>query len=73
MKIIKWIRTEPVAIAGVIQAALGTAALFGVPITSEQVGGVMALTAALLALVVRQAVMPTINGGIPGLNLDKED
>lgn len=52
------IRTEPALVAGLVQALLGLAVVFGVPLSPEQTGAVMAVTAAVLALVVRAKVTP---------------
>lgn len=52
------IKTEPALVAGLVQAALALALAFGVPLTDEQLGAIMAITAALLALVVRAKVTP---------------
>jgi hypothetical protein len=53
-----WIKSEPAAIAGAVQAALGLLLAFGVRLSTEQVGAVMAVVAAVLALAVRQSVTP---------------
>jgi hypothetical protein len=53
------IKNEPAVVAGVVQALLGLLLAFGVDLSTEQVGAVMAVTAALLALVVRSQVTPT--------------
>lgn len=50
---------EPALIAGLIQAVLGLLLAFGVNLSQEQVGAIMAVTAAVLALVVRSRVTPT--------------
>ena len=52
------LRTEPAVIAGLIQAILALAIAFGLNLTEEQVGAILAVTAAILALVVRQNVYP---------------
>jgi hypothetical protein len=46
-------------IAGLVQAVLALLVTFGVALTPEQVGSILALTAAFLALVVRSRVTPT--------------
>lgn len=53
------IRTEPAVVAGVVQAVLALLLAFGVPLTQEQMGAILAVTAAVLALVVRSQVTPT--------------
>lgn len=55
---------EPALIAGLIQAVLGLLLAFGVQLSQEQVGAVMAVTAAVLALVVRSRVTPVDRDGI---------
>jgi hypothetical protein len=69
MNIINWAKSEPAAIAGAVQAALGLLLAFGVRLSTEQVGAVMAVVAAVLALVVRQSVTPVASapqaGGQP--------
>lgn len=52
-----WAR-EPVLTLALVQAAIGLATAFGLDLTSEQVGAVMAFTAALLGWVAREQVMP---------------
>jgi uncharacterized membrane protein YphA (DoxX/SURF4 family) len=59
MLIINRIKSEPAVVAGVVQALLGLLLAFGVDLSTAQVGSVMILTAALLALVVRSQVTPT--------------
>lgn len=50
---------EPALIAGLVQAVLGLLLAFGVDLSQEQVGSLMAVTAAVLALAVRSRVTPT--------------
>lgn len=52
------IRREPALVAGIVQALLALLLAFGVPLTDEQVGAVLALSAAVLALLVRARVHP---------------
>jgi hypothetical protein len=49
---------EPVVIAGLIQAALALAVSFGLKLSPEQIGAIMAFTAAALALLLRSRVTP---------------
>lgn len=60
---INLIRTEPVRLVAAIQATLGLIALFGVPLTTEQVGGIVVAVAAWLAFVTRSQVTP--NSKVP--------
>jgi len=53
------VNREPALIAGMVQAVLGLLLAFGVELTQEQVGSLMAVTAAILALAVRSRVTPT--------------
>lgn len=50
---------EPALIAGLIQAVLGLLLAFGVDLSQEQVGSILAVTSAALAVVVRSRVTPT--------------
>lgn len=51
---------EPVYTVGFVQACLGFALAFGAPLSGEQVGAIMALTAAGLAWLLRKAVSPSV-------------
>jgi hypothetical protein len=53
------VRNEPVLVTGFVQAVLGLLLAFGLDLTNEQVGAVLALTAAVLAFVARKRVTPT--------------
>lgn len=53
------IRNEPVLVTGFIQAVLGLLLAFGVDLSTEQVGSVLALSAAMLAFIARGKVTPT--------------
>jgi hypothetical protein len=50
---------EPALIAGFVQAVLALAVAFGLDLTPEQTGAILAVTAATCALVVRARVTPT--------------
>lgn len=50
---------EPALILGVVQAVLALALSFGLDLSSDQMGAILAVTAAILALVVRAKVAPT--------------
>lgn len=71
MKMKKNLQSEPVAIPGAIMAvlvaALGLSVLFGVPLTPDQVGGIITLAGAVIGLVTawqRKRVTPTHRGEI---------
>jgi len=59
----RW-KTEPVLIVAVLQAALALGVAFGLHLTAEQVGGIVALAGAVGALFVRQQVSPA-SGALP--------
>lgn len=52
------IRTEPALVAGLVQAVLALLLAFGVPMSEAQTGAILALSAAILALLVRSRVTP---------------
>jgi hypothetical protein len=61
------IKREPALAVGLVQTVLGLVLAFGVDLSNEQVGAIMAVTAAVLALVTRSQVTPTADpGGDPG-------
>ncbi len=49
---------EPALIIGLVQAAIALTVSFGIELTNEQTGAIMAITAALLALLTRSKVTP---------------
>lgn len=53
------IRREPALILGLVQAVIALVVAFGLELTGEQTAGIVAVTAAILALVVRSQVTPT--------------
>lgn len=52
------IKSEPAIVGGLVQAVLGLLLAFGVNLSNEQTGAILAVTAAVLALVVRSKVQP---------------
>lgn len=56
--LIERVRNEPVLVTAFLQAVLGLLLAFGVDLTNEQVGSIMAVTAAGLAFVARRKVKP---------------
>lgn len=50
---------EPALILGLVQSVLALVLAFGVELSEEQVGAILAVTAALLAVVTRSRVTPT--------------
>ena len=53
-----WSR-EPAAIIGAVQAVIALAITFGLELSAEQVGGILAALAAVLGLITRSQVSPT--------------
>ena len=53
------LRNEPVLIQGLVQAVLGVVLAFGVDLSNEQVGAIMAVTAVVLSIIARMFVTPT--------------
>lgn len=49
---------EPALILGAIQAALALSLAFGAKLSTEQVGAIMAASAAVMAVITRQLVTP---------------
>ena len=52
-------RTEPALIIGFAQALLALAVSFGFDLSVEQVGALVAVTSAVMSLLLRQQVTPT--------------
>ena len=61
--IIDRVRREPALVSGLVTAAIALAVSFGLDLTEEQVGSILAVVAAVMALVVRQQVTPTAGDG----------
>ena len=57
-KVLELIRSEPVRLVAAIQATLAVLVLFGVPLTPEQLAGIVLAIGAWLAFVTRKAVTP---------------
>lgn len=53
----KLLSSEPALFLGLLQAAVALAVSFGLDLSPEQVGALMAFSAALLAVVLRQTVV----------------
>jgi hypothetical protein len=54
----KVVRQEPALILGLVQAVIALVLAFGVDLSTEQIGSIMALTAVILAIVTRMLVTP---------------
>jgi hypothetical protein len=50
---------EPAAVLAAVQSALALMLAFGVRLSTEQVGTIVAVTSAVLGLIVRSQVTPT--------------
>jgi len=53
------VKNEPVLIQSLVQAILGLFLAFGVNLSNEQTGSIMAVVAVILAIVARMFVTPT--------------
>lgn len=49
---------EPAVIIGLVETVLALGIAFGLDLSGEQVGAIMAVTTAVLAVVIRQVVTP---------------
>lgn len=67
------IRKQPVAFAAVIEAALALIVAFGLDLTGEQVGAIVALSTAVLALPVWYSVTPTADPALDDGHGDDAD
>jgi len=62
-----FIRQEPALVLGVVQAVIALAVSFGLGLSADQIGAILAVSAALLALATRSQVVPVVNvRGLPG-------
>ena len=59
--IIDRVRREPALVSGLVSAVIALAVSFGLDWTAEQVGAVMAVVVAILAVVTRQQVTPHVD------------
>ena len=59
----KVLREEPVLISGLVQTVLALLLAFGVTLTQEQVGSIMAVVAMVVAIAIRMVVTP--NSHVP--------
>lgn len=66
------IRNEPALVTGVVSALIALGVSFGLDLSGEQTGAIMAAVAAVMALVVRQQVTP-VNRTIDPDDLDDLD
>ena len=57
------LQREPALISGLVAAVIALVTAFGFEMTGEQVGAIMAVTYAVLSVIVRQNVTPTFDGG----------
>lgn len=62
---VKLLKSEPAAVAGAVQAVIALVVAFGLSLSADQIGAIMAVVAAALALVVRQNVAPAVADPTP--------
>ena len=55
-------KSEPALVMGLVQTVLALLLAFGLDLTDNQLGAILAVTAALLALVTRAKVVPFRQG-----------
>lgn len=58
-----WIQSEPALILGAVQSGIGLVMSFGFQLSGQQVGAIMAFSAAVLSVVCRQLVTPNSRTG----------
>lgn len=63
--ILNQIRQEPVLFQGLLQAALALVIAFGLRLSPEAIGAILAFTAALLSFATRTQVTPNANPRTP--------
>jgi len=61
------IRREPALVSGLVTAVLALVVAFGVDLSQEQTGAILAVVAAVMALVTRAQVTPTDGPRDPNL------
>lgn len=66
MNIWERIKNEPVLLMGLAQAIIAACVSFGLNLTGDQIASIMGLSAAVLAIFVRQAVTPVRSSGDGG-------
>ena len=59
MNIIDRIKSEPALVTGLVSAVIALGVAFGLELSGEQTGAIMALVVAALAFVTRSQVTPT--------------
>ena len=59
--IIDRVRREPALVSGLVAAVIGLGVSFGLELSKEQVGAIMALVVSILAFVTRRQVTPYVN------------
>lgn len=61
MSILDRIRREPALVTGLVSAGIALLVAFGLELTGEQTGAIMAVVVAVLAVVTRSQVTPTVD------------
>lgn len=57
------IKSEPALVMGTVQASIALGVAFGLKLSAEQIGALLAFSAAALALVTRKMVTPNVKVG----------
>lgn len=58
--IVRLIRNEPAVVSGAVLAVISMFISFGADLSQEQVGSIMAVCSAIMALIIRSQVIPSI-------------
>ncbi len=67
---IEFIRREPALIVGLVEAMIALVLAFGVGLTADQIGAILAITNIVLAIVTRSQVTPVIKLEEHGLTVE---
>lgn len=72
-RLVRLLHSEPALLAGVVSAAAGLTAAFGLELDAEQTGAIVAFISIILAIVVRQSVYSPATIASSGLAYDEAD
>lgn len=71
--LVRLLHAEPALVAGVVSAAAALGAAFGMDLSSEQVGAIVAFISLVLSIAVRQSVYSPSTVSASGLAYDESD
>ena len=58
--IVRLIRNEPAVVSGAVLAVISLVTAFGLDLSTEQIGSIMTVCSAIMALIIRSQVTPSI-------------